>query len=116
MKQPSITTLYILVSLASKPRHGYDIMQAVEAETNGETRMGPGTLYGAIKRLLDEGLIEQSSQEVDPELDDERRNYYQLTSKGRSLLLSETEKMERLVGQAKHALNHTGAMVWATTA
>jgi len=98
---------HILLALADRERHGYGIMLEVEANTAGELKMGPGTLYGTIKRMLAAGLIEESDTRPDPELDDERRRYYRLTPYGRQVLRAETARMERLVrvAQAKQATN-----------
>jgi DNA-binding PadR family transcriptional regulator len=71
--------LHVLLALADDERHGYEIMKEVEALTGGETRLGPGTLYGSIKRMLADGLIEESEERPDPELDDGRRRYYRMT-------------------------------------
>jgi DNA-binding PadR family transcriptional regulator len=71
--------LHVLLALADDERHGYGIMKEVEALTGGETRLGPGTLYGSIKRKLADGLIEESEERPDPELDDGRRRYYRIT-------------------------------------
>src|SRR3712207_5182028 len=76
--------LQILLSLADEERHGYGIMREVEDRTGGGVRMGPGTLYGSIKRMLVDGLIEESDERPDPELDDSRRHYYRITDFGRS--------------------------------
>ena len=79
--------LNILLALADEERHGYGIMQEVEARTGGETRLGPGTLYGSIKRMLADGLIEESDERPDPEMDDQRRRYYRITGFGRKAVL-----------------------------
>ena len=78
---------HVLLALADSERHGYGIMQEVAARTNGMMRMGPGTLYGSIKRMLAAGLIEESGERPDPALDDERRRYYRLTDFGRRVAL-----------------------------
>src|ERR671932_1479007 len=75
--------LHILLALADGERHGYGIMREVEGRTGGETRLGPGTLYGSIKRMLADGLIEESDERPDPEMDDQRRRYYRITDFGR---------------------------------
>jgi len=95
------TVFYILLSLADQERHGYAIMQEVEAMTRGQTRMGPGTLYGAIKRMLAAGLIVESDERPDPEYDDERRRYYRLTTLGRRVLSAETQRLSHLVEVAR---------------
>ena len=95
------TVFYILLSLADQERHGYAIMQEVEAMTGGQIRMGPGTLYGAIKRMLATGLIVESDERPDPEYDDERRRYYRLTTLGRRVLNAETQRLSHLVEVAR---------------
>jgi DNA-binding PadR family transcriptional regulator len=89
---------YILLSLSGQAQHGYGIMNQVLACTDGEVRLWPATLYGTLKRLIDEGLIEESDERPAPELDDARRRYYRLTSRGRSVLNAESERLEKLVG------------------
>jgi DNA-binding PadR family transcriptional regulator len=103
--------LHILLALADQERHGYDIMQEVAAMTEGKVSMGPGTLYGSIKRLLKADLVEESDERPDPELDDERRRYYRLTSRGRRILAAEVRRLSALVqlAQTKHVLGSTGA-------
>lgn len=92
---------HILVALADQDRHGYAISQEVLRRTDGAVRMGPGTLYGTIKRLLADGLIDETVERPDPELDDERRRYYRLTSFGRQVAKSEARRLERLVADAR---------------
>ena len=70
---------HVLLALADGERHGYAIMQEVAENTGGRIKMGPGTLYGTIKRLLEARMIEESDERPDPDLDDERRRYYRLT-------------------------------------
>jgi DNA-binding PadR family transcriptional regulator len=91
----------ILLALADAERHGYGIMKEVEANTRGRMRMGPGTLYGTIKRLLAAGLIEESDERPDPELDDERRRYYRLTAAGRQAVAAEAARLADLVRVAR---------------
>jgi DNA-binding PadR family transcriptional regulator len=87
---------YILLSLANGEKHGYAIMREVVSITNGQMRMGPGTLYGSIKRMLALALIEESDERPDPSLDDQRRRYYRLTSIGHLVLSAETERLAKL--------------------
>jgi DNA-binding PadR family transcriptional regulator len=89
----------ILLSLAHAPQHGYAIIQSVKTQTEGRVKLGPGTLYTTIKRLLETGLIEETTER--PEDDDERRRYYQLTPNGRRIAQAEAEHLERLVNQAR---------------
>jgi DNA-binding PadR family transcriptional regulator len=93
--------LHILLSLADEDLHGYAIMQTVEAMTGGKTQMGPGTLYGSIKRMLRAGLIEEADERPDPALDDSRRRYYHLTDFGQRVLAAEVERMAHLVSVAR---------------
>jgi len=93
---------HILLALADGEKHGYGIMLEVEATTNGQVLMGPGTLYGSIKRMLAAGLIEESDERVDPEMDDpRRRSYYRLTDLGRRTLRMEAERLASQVQIAK---------------
>lgn len=92
---------HILLALADGERHGYGIMLEVEAMTDGRVEMGPGTLYGTIKRMLKAGLIEESDERPDQELDDERRRYYRLTGFGRRVLAAEVKRLSALVGVAQ---------------
>ena len=92
--------LQILLALADKERHGYGIMQEVEARTGGETRLGPGTLYGSIKRMLADGLIEESDERPDPGMDDQRRRYYRITGFGEKVAGAEAKRLAGLVNTA----------------
>jgi len=92
---------HILVSLGEGERHGYAIMQEVAKRSGGAVRLGPGTLYGAISRLLKDGLIEESKERPDPEIDDTRRRYYRLTHLGARVLAAETKRMRDLVRLAR---------------
>ena len=95
------TVFHILLSLADQERHGYGIMQEVEAMTRGQIRMGPGTLYGAIKRMLSANLIVESDERPNPGHDDERRRYYRLTALGRRVLGAEAQRLSHLVNVAQ---------------
>ena len=88
---------HILLSLVGQEQHGYGIMQEVLERTDGGVHLWPATLYGALKRLIDEGLIEESEERPAPELDDARRRYYRLTELGRRVLDLESERLENLV-------------------
>ena len=92
---------HILLALADQDRHGYAIMQEVERMTGGSVRMGPGTLYGTIKRMIASGLLEEAEERPDPEMDDERRRYYRATPLGRDVLAAETTRMSALVSAAR---------------
>src|SRR5271157_1382263 len=88
---------HVLLSLADQEQHGYGIMQEVLERTGGKVRLWPATLYGTLKRLMDEDLIEESEARPAPELDDARRRYYRLTSLGRRVLAAESDRLEDLV-------------------
>ena len=105
---------HILLALADGERHGYGIMQEVAARTDGKLRMGPGTLYGSIKRMLADGLIEESAARPDPMLDDERRRYYRLTGFGRRVAMAEAERLAGMVdvARAKRLLPETDPITY----
>jgi DNA-binding PadR family transcriptional regulator len=88
---------HVLLSLSGQEQHGYGIMQEVLERTDGKVRLWPATLYGTIKRLMDEDLITESAQRPAPEEDDARRRYYRLTPLGRRVLGAESERLEDLV-------------------
>ena len=85
---------HVLLALVEGERHGYAIMQEVVQSTSGQIKMGPGTLYGTIKRLLEARLIEESDRRPEPELDDERRRYYRLTGFGQRVVQAEARRYE----------------------
>jgi DNA-binding PadR family transcriptional regulator len=91
----------VLLALADGEKHGYAIMQAVNQRNAGGSRLGPGTLYGIIKRLLTDGWIIELDQRPDPTLDDERRRYYRLTDLGQRVASAEAERLARLVFAAR---------------
>lgn len=92
---------HIMLTLVDGEKHGYAIMQEVERTTGGRMKLGPGTLYGAVKRLLNADLIAETDERPDPALDDSRRRYYELTGFGRQVLTAEIERLEYLVGVAR---------------
>jgi DNA-binding PadR family transcriptional regulator len=92
---------YILLALADDDRHGYGIMQEVLRLTDGAVRMGPGTLYGTIKRMLSARLIEEADERPDPAVDDERRRYYRITATGQRALKAETARVATLISGAR---------------
>jgi len=96
---PSV--FYILLALCDKERHGYEIMKQAENDSDGKIEMGPGTLYGNIKRMLAGGLIEEAYERPDPLHDDERRKYYRLTELGRMQLSIELERYNSAIKLAK---------------
>jgi DNA-binding PadR family transcriptional regulator len=96
----------ILLALADGEKHGYAIMLEIETNTEGQVVMGPGTLYGSIKRMLKAGLIQESDERPDPEMDDQRRRYYELTGLGQRTVKLEAERLAAQVklAQAKNLL------------
>ena len=94
---------HILVALADRERHGYSIMQDVPARTDGKVRLSAGTLYSAVRRMLEQGLIEELRDSPDPASDDERRRYYGLTALGRAVALAEARRVTELLSQARAA-------------
>lgn len=92
---------HVLVALADGECHGYAIMQEVERTTGGRVAMGPGTLYGTIKRLRAAGLIAESDERPDPEIDDSRRRYYRLTGLGRRVAAAEADRLAAAVADAR---------------
>jgi DNA-binding PadR family transcriptional regulator len=99
---------HILLALAEEERHGYGIMQDVARQTDGALQLGPGTLYGCLKRMLAAGLVEESEERPDPALDDERRRYYRMTALGKRMVRAEAKRlagavtvaMARLAGES----------------
>lgn len=94
------TVFHILLALADKERHGYGIIKEIEGRTNGRIRIMAGTLYGAIKRLLERNLIQETNERPDPQMDDERRRYYRLTDFGQRVLTAEVVRLEEQLRQA----------------
>jgi DNA-binding PadR family transcriptional regulator len=92
---------HILISLADEERHGYGIMQEVAERTAKQTLMGPGTLYGTLKRMTEAGMVEEAGERSDPAAGDERRRYYRLTRSGRAAAVAEAERLESLVRAAR---------------
>jgi DNA-binding PadR family transcriptional regulator len=93
--------LHILLALSSGERHGYGIMKQVESDSHAKVKMGPGTLYGSLGRMMEAGLIRESDKKIDPEMDDERRVYYEITGIGRAALAAELERYRAVVAVAK---------------
>jgi DNA-binding PadR family transcriptional regulator len=91
---------HILLALSSGARHGYGIMKQVEIDSQGKVKMGPGTLYGSLKRMLDAGLVQESGARVDPGMGDERRIYYEMTRSGRLALSAELARFRHLLALA----------------
>ena len=101
--QPPVsrTAMLILLAIGPEERHGYAIMGEVARITEGATRLGPGGVYTTIRRLLEDGLIEESAERPDPEVDDQRRRYYRLTGLGRAVVAAEARRLQSLVAAAK---------------
>ena len=97
----SPAAFHILLALADGEKHGYAIMQEVAALTGGQLKLGPGTLYGTIKRLLADNWIAETDERPAPELDDERRRYYRLTDLGERVVRAEAARLARLVDAAR---------------
>ena len=96
----SEVTFQILLALTDRERHGYGIMSEVEIRTAGRVRLGAGTLYGALKRLVGDGLVEEAAERADAP-DDERRRYYRLSSLGRSVARAEARRLAAAVRLAR---------------
>jgi DNA-binding PadR family transcriptional regulator len=93
---------HILLALSEGEEHGYRIMQLVERQSGGTFKMGPGTLYGSIKRMLADGLIEEAGARPDQaQEEDQRRRYYRLTGVGHKAVRAEAERLAILVAQAR---------------
>ena len=100
-KPLSAQVLQILLSLSDKRLHGYAIIRDVKERTGGQVKLTAGTLYSALRRMLDAGLIEESEKRPVPELDDERRRYYAITTEGTRALRAEAERSELFVAMAR---------------
>jgi DNA-binding PadR family transcriptional regulator len=98
----SPATLHILLALACEDRHGYGIMQEVARQSEGKYKLGPGTLYDNIKKLIDRGLVKESGRRS--ENDDPRRRYYRLAAFGRSVLRAEVSRLEGVLREARFHL------------
>jgi DNA-binding PadR family transcriptional regulator len=118
-KKPSIESylpltpalFHVLLALADGEKHGYVISKEIARRTNNEVKLSTGTLYGIIKRLLDDSMIEESEERPDFSLDDQRRRYYRLTKLGKAVAEAEAERMERVLAlaRAKHVLGPQNA-------
>src|SRR5207237_2691162 len=110
-------TFHILLALADEERHGYGIMQEIKRSTKGSVKMGPGTLYGTIKRRLADGLIIESEERVSLAFDAERRRYYRLTDLGRRVIVLDAQRLADLVGiaEAKQVLARTNLTASTST-
>ena len=94
-------TFHILLALAEEDRHGYAIIQEVEARTNGELRLSAGTLYRSVQRMLEQGLVVETRERPAPEEDDERRRYYRITPFGTTVAKAEARRLTNLVRMAR---------------
>src|SRR5262245_26456767 len=92
---------HILLALSDGEKHGYAIMQEVETRSAGVLRIGPGTLYRSIQKMLDDGLIEESGQRPHPDVDDERRRYYRMTAFGKNVAAAEAQRLADIVRVAQ---------------
>ena len=96
--------LQVLLALADGDKHGYAILKEVSRRTGGAVVLRTGTLYTALRRFVDDGLVAESGERPEPALDDERRRYYRLTERGRAVAVAETERLEETVRQARAKL------------
>ena len=96
-----LATFHILVALADEDRHGYAIMQDVTQRTAGALKLGAGTLYRSVQRMLEQGLISEVSTRPAPELDDERRRYYRITPFGRTVARAEARRLSQMLKLAR---------------
>ena len=97
----SAPTFQILMALADGERHGYAIMREVAEESGGTVRLGPGTLYGSLKRLFESGLVEAGAERPDPAMGDERRRYYRITDFGLAVARAEARRLDGLLRSAR---------------
>lgn len=95
---------HLLVALTAGDRHGYGLMQDVEELSGGRVKMGPGTMYGTLKRMCNDGLVEESSRRPDRDLDDQRRRYYRLTPLGAQVCAAEADRLAALARAARRNL------------
>jgi DNA-binding PadR family transcriptional regulator len=96
-------TFHILMALAEEDRHGYAVIQEVAARTNGELKLGAGTLYRSMQRMLEQGWITETSERPAPDLDDERRRYYRITAQGKAVAREEARRLTQLVKLARQS-------------
>jgi DNA-binding PadR family transcriptional regulator len=92
---------HILIALADRDRHGYSIMQDVAARTEGKVQLSAGTLYSSIRRMLEQGVIEELRESPDPSSTDERRRYYRLTRFGKRVAAAEVQRLNAMLQQAR---------------
>ena len=116
-KPPSPLTpavLHILLALSTRERHGYAIMKQVEEDSHGKVKMGPGTLYGSIGRMIEAGLIRESGKKIDPARNDERRVYYRITGLGQTALAAELQRYREFVAIAQRRWPSPNAIAYGT--
>jgi DNA-binding PadR family transcriptional regulator len=94
-------TFHILMAVSEEDRHGYAIIQDIEARTSGALRLSAGTLYRSIQRMLEQGLLVETDDRPAPELDDERRRYYRITALGRAAARGEARRLSDLLRLAR---------------
>jgi DNA-binding PadR family transcriptional regulator len=94
-------TFHILVALADEERHGYAIMQDITSRTGGALKLGAGTLYRSVQRMLEQGLVVEINSRPAPELDDERRRYYRITPFGRTVAKAEARRLAQMLKLAR---------------
>ncbi|HEY7500799.1 MAG TPA: PadR family transcriptional regulator [Vicinamibacterales bacterium] len=93
--------LHVLLALADGDKHGYAIIKEVRRRTNGEVELGASSLYSVLRRLLSDGLVNETDERPDPALDDERRRYYRLSRFGRDVAIAELRRLDSLLHQAR---------------
>ncbi len=98
----SSAILHILLSLAGEELHGYAIMQEVQRQSDGKYKLGPGTLYDNLQKMIDRGLVEELGKK--PGDDDPRRRYYRLSTLGRGVLTAEISRLDDVVREGKMRL------------
>ena len=91
----------VLLVLADGERHGYGIVQDIRTRTDGKVKLLPGNLYGVLRRLMDSGLLTESSRRPAEDLDDQRRRYYRITNSGKQILAADAARMKGLVQQVE---------------
>jgi len=99
----SVPVFHILLSLAEQDRHGYGIIGDVRRQSRDEVILSTSTLYGALKRMMRDGLVERSDMRPDPDLDDERRRYYHLSDFGRGVAACEAARISRLAERVSNS-------------
>ena len=104
----SRNALHILLAIGPEERHGYAIMHEVQRLTEGAVRLGPGAIYTTIRKLVEDGLIEEAEERPDPELDDQRRRYYRLTGAGLAATTAEVRRLEGLVRAGRTFVPESG--------